>query len=315
MELGNAFTEINDPDEQAQRFAEQAADAGGQQGDPDYVEALAYGMPPTGGLGLGIDRLAMVLAGKDNIRDVLLFPRCGSAPDREPAPGSRGGARRPRSPRAAGVARASPRLPVRGLRRGPPLRPLERRSGRPGRRSRTRLPCARSWARMGRCGLRPSSRAPLHGSSKKPIDSEPCRGPERVDAVANAAEQIAQLDLPPRSSSRSRCLDAHSHANRSARPFRCAISGPLGEPWPIRGCRQVTSHGDFHRGNVLVRDGVAWVVDWELSGKRPAGYDLMQFWATLEGAEDRERLFERAVSCDRGRSPRASFSAFVTRSS
>src|SRR6187397_943181 len=75
MELGNAFTEINDPDEQAQRFAEQAADAGGQQGDPDYVEALAYGMPPTGGLGLGIDRLAMVLAGKDNIRDVLLFPQ------------------------------------------------------------------------------------------------------------------------------------------------------------------------------------------------------------------------------------------------
>jgi lysyl-tRNA synthetase class 2 len=74
MELGNAFTEINDPDEQATRFAQQAADAAGQQGDPDYVEALAYGMPPTGGLGLGIDRLAMVLIGKDNIRDTILFP-------------------------------------------------------------------------------------------------------------------------------------------------------------------------------------------------------------------------------------------------
>jgi lysyl-tRNA synthetase class 2 len=74
MELGNAFTEINDPDEQAERFAQQAADAAGQEGDPDYVEALAYGMPPTGGLGLGIDRLAMVLAGKDNIRDTILFP-------------------------------------------------------------------------------------------------------------------------------------------------------------------------------------------------------------------------------------------------
>jgi lysyl-tRNA synthetase class 2 len=74
-ELGNAFTEINDPDEQAERFAQQAADAAGQQGDPDYVEALAYGMPPTGGLGLGIDRLAMVLGGRDNIRDVLLFPQ------------------------------------------------------------------------------------------------------------------------------------------------------------------------------------------------------------------------------------------------
>ncbi len=75
MELGNAFTEINDSDEQAERFAQQAADAGGQQGDPDYVEALAYGMPPTGGLGLGIDRLAMVLTGRDNVRDTILFPQ------------------------------------------------------------------------------------------------------------------------------------------------------------------------------------------------------------------------------------------------
>jgi lysyl-tRNA synthetase class 2 len=72
-ELGNAFTEINDPDEQAERFEQQAA-LGGEQGDPDYVEALRYGMPPTGGLGLGIDRLAMVLTGRDTIRDVVLFP-------------------------------------------------------------------------------------------------------------------------------------------------------------------------------------------------------------------------------------------------
>jgi lysyl-tRNA synthetase class 2 len=74
MELGNAFTELNDPDEQAERFAQQAQEAGGEPGDPDYVEALAYGMPPTGGLGLGIDRLSMVLTGHDNIRDVILFP-------------------------------------------------------------------------------------------------------------------------------------------------------------------------------------------------------------------------------------------------
>jgi lysyl-tRNA synthetase class 2 len=71
MELGNAFSEINDADEQAERFA---MGAGEEPGDPDFVEALAYGMPPTGGLGLGIDRLVMVLGGRETIRDVMLFP-------------------------------------------------------------------------------------------------------------------------------------------------------------------------------------------------------------------------------------------------
>jgi lysyl-tRNA synthetase, class II len=74
MELGNAFTELNDSDEQAERFAMQAGESGGEPGDPDYVEALSYGMPPTGGLGLGLDRLAMVLTGRETIRDVILFP-------------------------------------------------------------------------------------------------------------------------------------------------------------------------------------------------------------------------------------------------
>jgi lysyl-tRNA synthetase class 2 len=74
IELGNAFTEINEADEQAERFELQRAEAGGEPGDPDYVEALSYGMPPTGGLGLGIDRLAMLLTGRETIRDVVLFP-------------------------------------------------------------------------------------------------------------------------------------------------------------------------------------------------------------------------------------------------
>jgi lysyl-tRNA synthetase, class II len=79
MEFANAFSELNDSEEQAQRFAGQesereAGDAEAEPGDPDYVEALSYGMPPTGGIGIGIDRLAMVLLGKDAIRDVILFP-------------------------------------------------------------------------------------------------------------------------------------------------------------------------------------------------------------------------------------------------
>jgi lysyl-tRNA synthetase class 2 len=79
MELGNAFTEINDSEEQRERFAAQVAEGAGgnveaEPGDPDYVEALSYGMPPTGGLGMGIDRLTMVLADKESIRDVILFP-------------------------------------------------------------------------------------------------------------------------------------------------------------------------------------------------------------------------------------------------
>ena len=74
MELGNAYTEINDSDEQQRRFDEQSAHVEGVRGDPDYVEALSYGMPPTAGLGLGIDRLVMLLAGRETIRDVVLFP-------------------------------------------------------------------------------------------------------------------------------------------------------------------------------------------------------------------------------------------------
>src|SRR3954470_9486597 len=79
MEFANAFSELNDSVEQAERFDMQAAekaagDATAEEGDPDYVEALSYGMPRTGGCGIGMDRLAMVLTGRDTIRDVILFP-------------------------------------------------------------------------------------------------------------------------------------------------------------------------------------------------------------------------------------------------
>jgi lysyl-tRNA synthetase, class II len=79
MEFSNAFTELNDPDEQRARFEQQRVDeaAGDEETQPydeDYVRALEHGMPPTGGIGIGIDRLVMLMSGRNSIREVVLFP-------------------------------------------------------------------------------------------------------------------------------------------------------------------------------------------------------------------------------------------------
>jgi len=93
LESANGFSELNDPEEQYQRFKDQVQqrERGDEEAmvmDEDYIRALSYGMPPAAGIGVGIDRLVMLLANKHSIRDVILFPHMRPAKGRESEDGS-----------------------------------------------------------------------------------------------------------------------------------------------------------------------------------------------------------------------------------
>lgn len=144
------------------------------------------------------------------------------------------------------------------------------------------------------------------------IEPDPFGGGAHVDLVAAAAERLQGLELP----------ELPPRPGRGSTRARLRL---LASPLPVADLRRarrimaetrlplVTTHGDFHPGNVLIGGGAAWVVDWELSGHGPAGSDLLLFGSTVDSAEDRERLLEAAVELagDRSETLRLAYAVLV----
>jgi hypothetical protein len=129
------------------------------------------------------------------------------------------------------------------------------------------------------------------------MTSSDIRGPDVIDTVIAAATILQTMTMPvlergPEKGGggafkRRLKLFGTGLKIRDVLTARRILAVPVLHP--------VTSHGDFHIGNVFYSDGALWVVDWELTDRRSAGYDLMQFWASVERDEDRDLLFERSV--------------------
>ncbi len=136
---------------------------------------------------------------------------------------------------------------------------------------------------------------------ERAIEQEPLRGSAAIDLVLAAAEHLASLELPdvPEAEGadggegRRQVLLRRLRMARSPLPTRDVVRA--------RGIAansrlpRVTTHGDFHEHNVLIERGAAWVIDWELADSGPAGFDLMQMWASLQSEADRERLYAGAL--------------------
>ena len=129
------------------------------------------------------------------------------------------------------------------------------------------------------------------------IRSAPLEGPEAIGIAVAAAARIAELELPdgPAATAEPRrvALVRRARVMASPLPTRELIAARRlleGSPLPLR-----TSHGEFHPAHLLLADGALHVIDWDLAGRRPYGYDLMQLWVMLEDAEDRAMLFAAAA--------------------
>jgi len=136
---------------------------------------------------------------------------------------------------------------------------------------------------------------------ERAVEHEPLRGATAIDLVLAAAERLASLELPhvPEAEGADGGESRRQVALRRLRMARSPL--PARDVVRARGVvansrlPRVTTHGDFHEHNVLIERDAAWVIDWELADSGPAGFDLMQMWASLQSEADRERLYAGAL--------------------
>jgi hypothetical protein len=121
---------------------------------------------------------------------------------------------------------------------------------------------------------------------------------EPVEVVVAAAGELARIELPDPPAGRRTRLSLGALRRRLRLLGRPRLSAELARARRLLAetlLPHVTTHGDFHPGNVLRATGAAWAIDWELAGRGPTGYDLMRYWATLDEPGERDRLYAAAL--------------------